>query len=107
VTLSVALRLVPLYVPVIVHVVVIRTRPVLTVKLALVAPAGMVTLPGAEHAPLLSVIVTTAPPAGAGPFSVSVPVELPSSPTTLLGFRLSEVSTACSTVSVAVRVAPP
>jgi hypothetical protein len=101
-----ALRLAPWYVPVTVHVVVTRTRPVLTVKVALLAPAGMVTVPGAEHAPLLSETETTAPPAGAGPFSVSVPVEL-SRPTTLVGLSVSDVRTAGSTVRVAVRVAPP
>lgn len=98
----------PWYVPVTVHVVCIRTMLVVTGKVALVAPAGTVTLLGREHPALLSISVTTAPPAGAGPFSVTVPVEFPSGPpTTLFGFRVSEVSTAGSTVSDAVRVPPP
>ena len=97
----------PLYVAVIVQFVETRTRLVVTVNVALVAPAAMVTLPGVEHAPLLSESATTAPPAGAGPFSRTVPVELPSRPMTLDGFMVSEVRTACSTVSVALRVAPP
>jgi len=104
-----ALRLVPWYVPVTVQLVVIRTMLVVTVKVALVAPAGIVTLAGGVHAALLSESATTAPPAGAGPFSVTVPVEFPSSgpPMTLVGFRVSEVRAAGSTVSVSVRVAPP
>ena len=81
----------------------------LTVKVALVAPAGTVTVKTVEHAPLLSESATTAPPAGAGPFSVTVPIESPTSgpPTTLVGFRVSDTRTAGSTVSEAVRVAPP
>ena len=42
-----------------------RTMPVLTVKVAVVAPAGMVTVAGTEAALLLSESETTAPPAGA------------------------------------------
>lgn len=79
-----------------------------TVNVALVAPAGTVTVEGTEAAPLFEESATTAPPAGAGPFSVTVPVEDPSGPpTTLVGFRVSEERTAGTTVSVAVRVAPP
>jgi hypothetical protein len=83
------------------------TMPVDTVKVALVAPAGMVTVPGTEHAALLSESVTTAPPAGAGPFRVTVPVEACRPPMTLVGFRVSEVKTAGSTLSEALRVTPP
>jgi hypothetical protein len=83
--------------------------PVLTVKVALVAPAGMVTVEGTEAALLSSESKTTAPPAGAGPSSVTVPVEFPRSglPTTLVGFSVSEERTAGSTVSVTVCVRPP
>jgi hypothetical protein len=77
------------------------------VNVALVAPAGIVTLFGLEHALLLSESVTTAPPAGAGPFRVTVPVAVCSRPSTLLGFTVSVVRTAGSTVSDVVRVAPP
>ena len=81
---------------------------VLTVNVALVAPAAIVTLGGTEPALLLLESATSAPPAGAGPFSVTVPVELPSGPPmTLDGFRLSEESTGGSTLSEAVCVAPP
>jgi hypothetical protein len=68
------------------------TATVLTVNDALVAPAATVTLEGT-----LAVIVllldsaTCAPPAGAAPLSVTVPVEeFP--PVTLTGFSDSEES---------------
>src|SRR3989449_10187949 len=62
---------------------------VFRVKLALVAPAETVTLAGTVAAVLLLESVTCAPPAGAGPFSVTVPAEgLP--PVTLAGLRASE-----------------
>ena len=76
----------------------------------LVAPAGTVTLPGTEATDeLLLVSVTTAPPAGAEPDSVTVPVEgFP--PTTLDGFTdtvLNVTTGAAVTVSEAVLVIPP
>src|SRR5215831_15806790 len=65
------------------------TTGVVTVKVALRAPAGTVTLAGTlATAPVLA-SVTTAPPAGAAAVRVTVPVEgLP--PTTLVGFKASE-----------------
>jgi hypothetical protein len=87
-----------------------NTDDVFTVKLALVAPAETVTAPGALAAPgLLLDSVTTAPPAGAGPVSVTVPVEF-CPPATLAGFNVSEESVAAgagATVSVAPRLTPP
>lgn len=71
----VAVRVVPLYVAEIVAEVEMRTKDVLTVKLALVAPAGTVTLDGTVAAPLLLERKTCAPPAGAGPVRVTVAVE--------------------------------
>src|SRR2546425_9356133 len=66
-----------------------RTMEVLTLKVALVAPAGTITLEGTLAAPLLLESATCAPPAGAGPLNVTVPVEeFP--PVTLLGFSVSE-----------------
>src|SRR5437879_12633368 len=68
-----------------------RTMDVLTVKVALVAPAGMITLEGTLAAPVLLLeSATCAPPAGAGPLSVTVPVEDCIPPTTLGGFGESE-----------------
>jgi len=67
-----------------------RTIDVFTVKVTLVAPAGTVTLEGTLAAPLLLESRTCAPPAGAGPLSVTVPVEDCVPPITLVGFSVSE-----------------
>ena len=68
------------------------TALVLTVKVALVAPARTVTVEGTlAAAVLLLERVTCAPPAGAGPLSVTVPVEeFP--PVTLAGLKIIEES---------------
>jgi hypothetical protein len=68
---------------------------VFTIKLALVEPAGTVTLDGTLATPLLLLeSVTCAPPEGAGPLKVTVPADDPTSgpPTTLDGLRVSEAS---------------
>ena len=66
------------------------TALVLTVNVALVAPAATVTLDGTVAAVVLLLkSVTTAPPDGAAPVSVTVPVEgFP--PVTLVGFGETE-----------------
>jgi hypothetical protein len=66
------------------------TALVLTVKVPLVAPAATFTLDGTLAAAVsLLESATCAPPAGAGPLKVTVPVEgLP--PLTLVGFSESE-----------------
>jgi hypothetical protein len=88
------------------------TALVLTVKDALVAPAATVTLEGTlATVVLLLESVTCAPPVGAGPLSVTVPVdEFP--PVTLVGLSVNEESVGAGggagvTVSVADLVAPP
>ncbi len=83
------MRLVLLYEADIVAEVEMRTMEVFTVKVALVAPAGTVTRAGTFAALLLLESSTCAPPAGAGPLSVTVPVE-DDPPITLLGLSVSE-----------------
>src|SRR5881396_110231 len=83
---------------------------VLTVKVALVLPAATTTLAGTLAAPLLLDSVTCAPPAGAGPLSVTVPVEVCAPPVTLVGFKVSEETVGRGggiTVSEADGVTPP
>ena len=89
----------------------VATALVVTVKVALVAPAGTVTpLAGTLAAALLLDRETRAPPLGAGPFRVTVPVGEEIPPVTLAGLRLREDRTGRvwgDTVSVAVCVPPP
>src|SRR5258708_27535831 len=66
-----------------------ETALVATVNAALVAPAAIVTLAGTLAAVVLLLeSATCAPPAGAGPLNVTVPVDEPP-PTTLVGFSVS------------------
>jgi len=86
------------------------TALVLTVNVALLAPAATVTLAGTVAVDVLLLVrVTAAPPAGAGPLSVTVPVEDCAPPVTVVGFSVSveSVGEACgATVSAAVLVTP-
>jgi hypothetical protein len=67
------------------------TALVLTANVAFLAPAATITLEGAPATVVLLLDrVTCAPPAGAGPLSVTVPVEDCPPPTTLIGLRLSD-----------------
>ena len=102
----------PLYEAEIVEEVETSTIEVLTVKDAVLAPAGTTTLEGTRAAPLLLKSATTAPPEGAGPLNVTVPVEDCVPPTPLVGFSVSEESVGAGggtgiTVSKADLVAPP
>ena len=82
------------------------TALVVTVKLALVAPAATVTLAGTAATGLLLESATCTPPAGAGPSSATMPVvEVP--PVTLEALRPSAVRLGAITVSVVLCVAPP
>src|SRR5204862_155233 len=83
---------------------------VLIVKVAVVLPAGTVTLEGTLAAALLLESVTCAPPAGAAPLSVTVPVDDCTPPTTLVGFNVSEETVGRGggvTVSEAEVLVPP
>jgi hypothetical protein len=77
------------------------TAKVVTVKVAVVTPAETVTLAGTVAADvLLLVSITTAPPVGAAPFSVTVPVEgVP--PVTVAGLKDTDERAGGFTVSVA------
>ena len=66
------------------------TALVLTVKVTLELPAGTVMLDGTLAAPLLLESVTCAPPAGAAPLRVTVPVDDCAPPVTLVGLNVSE-----------------
>ena len=82
------------------------TPSVVTVNVAEVLPAGTVTLAGTVAAAVLLLeSVTTAPPVGAAPFSVTVPVEL-FPPTTVVGLIDKVESCTAFTVKVALAVAP-
>jgi hypothetical protein len=79
---------------------------VATLKLAVRAPAGTVTLAGIVTSDALSVTSeTTAPPAGAAPLRVTVPSE-EAPPATLAGLSVNEEREAGATLIVACCVAP-
>jgi hypothetical protein len=96
----------PEKVPEIVAGVVEATAVVVTVNVFEDVPAVTVTLAGTVAAVLELESVTVAPPVGAAPVRVTVPVEA-TPPVRLAGFTVTDRSAAGSTVSDAVRVAPP
>jgi hypothetical protein len=83
-----------------------ETGFVVTVNVAVVAFAATVTLAGTCAAKVLLLDkVTTAPLAGAGPLSATVPVEdVP--PITVLGLKVTVLTTGAVTVNNAVLVVP-
>jgi hypothetical protein len=85
------------------------TTLVVTVNVAEVLPAATVMLVGTVAADVLLLErVTTAPPVGAAPLRVTVPVE-GLAPVTLLGFSDTDdavTATGAVTVSVALRAVP-
>jgi hypothetical protein len=106
VTVSVAVWVTPAQTAVIVTEVEEATPSVVTVKVFVEAPAGTVTEAGTVAAPVFEEdSVTTTPPAGAGPVSVTVPVEL-LPPTTLAGATLAAERAGGVTVRTAVFVTP-
>ena len=77
------------------------------VNVAVVLPAGTVTFAGTvAYEVLLLLRVTTEPPAGARPVSVTVPVEF-APPLTLVGFTVRLDRVGALTVRVAEAVPPP
>jgi hypothetical protein len=83
------------------------TAAVVTLNVAVVAPEPIMTLLGTVATAVLVLLsVTNAPAAGAGPFSVTVPVdELP--PRTDVGLKATELSVAAVTVKIAFLVIDP
>jgi hypothetical protein len=87
--------------------VLVVTTVVVIVNAADVAPAATVTVVGGvatEGSPLVS--MTTAPPAGAGPFNVTLLCVVEWPPVTLAGDSLSNAAFGESTVRVAFLVTP-
>jgi hypothetical protein len=84
---------------------VVVTVLLVTVTLALVAPAGTVTLAGTVATDVLLLDrLTTAPPEGAAAVRVTVACEVPP-PTTVVGLRLMDESAAVPPPLVTVRLA--
>ena len=79
----------------------VATGIVVTLKLRLVAPAGMVTLAGTEAAALSLESATTAPPAGAGPLSDTVAAAPSTPPKARVPTMMSAETAGGSTVSEA------
>jgi|SRR4051794_18033353 hypothetical protein len=105
VRVRVAVLLTPENVAVTVTVVVDDTPDVVMVNVAVLLPEVTVTLAGVVADELLSDNVTTVPVEGAGPLSVTVPVdELP--PTTEVGFSVTELRVGGVMVKVACFVVP-
>ena len=96
----VAAAVAPWKVPVIVAMVEVAMATVVTVKVAVFAPAAITTVVGTTALTLLEVSATDAPPVGAGPLRVTVPVEeVP--PFTVVGAKAREVSEAAVMLKVA------
>lgn len=82
------------------------TAPVVTAKVIVLDPAGMVALDGTCAAVVFELLSdTTAPAGGAAPFNVSVPVEVPPA-VTVPGLNVSEERAATVTVRVLDLVVP-
>lgn len=88
-------------------VVAVATAWVVSVKAAVVAPAGTVTLGGTLATGLLLERDTRAPPLGAGPFSVTVPVGEVIAPVILDGLNVRAEGAGGRRVSVPDVLAPP
>lgn len=105
VTPSVAVTWVVPVVAVMVSEVLVPTPVVVTVKVAVVAPAATVTVVGGFADGPLEAKPTVRPPVGAGPLIVTVPVE-EAPPRTEVGLTDTAVAIGALTVSVAVAGVP-
>jgi hypothetical protein len=107
VTVNVAERVAPPKLPEIETSIEAATAVVVTVKVAVVAFAGMVTEEATAPAGLLLLNVTSAPPAGAGAVIVAVPSAVPP-PVTVAGesVMLARLGAGVSTVNDALREDP-
>lgn len=81
------------------------TRLVVILNVVVLLPLGTVTVAGTPAAEELSLSETTAPPLGAGPLNVTVPVELVP-PLTVVGLTDNVLNAGGLTVSAAVFVIP-
>jgi hypothetical protein len=82
----------------------VLTGELVAVNVALVCPAETVAVAGTLAAALLSCKLITAPPDGAGPLRITVPVEL-FPPVTVVGLSVTEETSKGLTVNAAVMVA--
>ena len=106
-TVSIPVAFAPPYVAVIVTEVLVPTAVVVIEKAAdTVAPAGTVTVAGTVAAPLLLASVTTAPPAGAGPFNVTVFPLTPVPPVTEPAVSVTPIGLGGWMVRVPIAVTP-
>ena len=102
----VALRVVVPDVPEMVTELLLATGNVVTRNVTLVALAGTVAETGTVAMVVLLLLnATVTPDAGAGPFSVTVPVDVPP-PSTELGLKENPLNVGARTVRLAVRDAP-
>ena len=98
-TVSDVVTVTPLFVALSVAVALLWINVVATLNVAVDAPAATVTLAGTDAAARLDDNVTTRPPAGAGPDSVTVPVA-DAPPRTDAGETVTLAATGATTVSV-------
>ena len=83
----------------------VATVPAVAVKVALLLPAGTVTLAGTVATAVLPLVSVTTVPAGAAAFKVTVPVDV-ASETIVDGFNVTDDTESGPTVRVALWLLP-